>query len=75
MPKNACTVKSQEKPRAIIIASKNLGIEMLTNLCTRDVAAGVIQLAGRRTLVASVYLDITEQPVTEWAREYYLICG
>ena len=48
----------------MIIASESLGLEPLTNLSTRDVAAGIIKISGKRTLVASIYLDINEEVVT-----------
>ena len=53
-------------PRAGICLSKDVTLTSLDSLCNRDCAAGLIKLNGRNTLVASVYLDITQPTIPTW---------
>ena len=54
-----------DKPRAIIITSKELKIEAVSELCSRDIAVGLIKIGGKNTLVASIYMDILKPPISE----------
>ena len=53
-------------PRAAIIASRDLRLNEMTNLCTRDCAVASAKLHGRLVLLASIYLDINKPVVQEW---------
>ena len=46
-------------PRAAIFADKRLKLRELTNLCTKDLAAGVCVIGNKQTMILSAYLDIT----------------
>ena len=54
-----------EKPRALIIASKELKIEAISELCSRDIAVGLLKIGGKNTLIASIYMDILKSPISE----------
>ena len=45
-------------PRAAIFAAKHLLLTEITELSTRDLAAGLCQINGKRTVVISCYMDI-----------------
>ena len=57
---------SQPPPRAAIIASRDLRLTMMDNWCNRDCAVATAVLHGRRTLIASIYLDILKPVVPQW---------
>ena len=64
MPRATSVIASKDCPRALIISSKNLAIQEVSNLCTKDMAVGLVKLGGKQTLIASLYLDITCAPVS-----------
>ena len=47
-------------PRASITASNRLHMAKITELKHRDLAAGLVTLEGKKTVLISVYLDITQ---------------
>jgi hypothetical protein len=65
IPQGMGRIAHLDSPRAAILFSKCLKIEQVTNLCSRDMAVGLVKLAGKQTLLASLYLDITCNPVSE----------
>ena len=71
-------------PRAAIIANKNLNLTALDHWCNKDCAAAIATLNGRRTVIASIYLDIRETVRPLWldnllhmasAKSYPVILG
>ena len=56
----------REPARAGLAASRDLRLTKLDSLCTRDCAAGMAHLKGRRTLVVSAYFDIKKPTVQPW---------
>ena len=68
MPQNAKTIPSDRTghPRASITASNRLQMAEITELKHRDLAAGLVILEGKRTVILSVYLDITQEGVPEY---------
>jgi hypothetical protein len=65
LPKGKLVIKSEDKPRALIIADKEVGLDPVTNLCTRDAAVGLFKSGGKSTVLASIYLDITSNVVSD----------
>ena len=67
LPQNAKTIPSDRTghPRASITASNRLQIAAISELKHRDLAAGLVTLEGKKTVIISVYLDITQDPVPE----------
>ena len=57
-------VASQDSPRAMILGSKNLGIQEVTHLCSKDSAVAFVRMEGRGVLIASAYLDITANVIS-----------
>ena len=59
-PKGSTVIPSHkgDHPRAAIFASKDLKIVEIKELSNRDLAAGVVKLDGRTTVILSLYLDI-----------------
>ena len=45
-------------PRAAIVFSRDIRLTAMDGWCSRDCAVGLIKIAGKQTMVASVYLDI-----------------
>ena len=72
MPPGACVISDksiqpdQPGPRAGIIASRDVKLQAMDAWCHRDCAVAIAPLHGRRTLLASVYLDIREPAVPTW---------
>ena len=67
LPQNAKTIPSDRTghPRASITTSNRLQMAEISELKHRDLAAGLVTLEGKKTVVISVYLDITQDPVPE----------
>ena len=67
LPRNCkfipCTLKEKEC-RAAVIASPNIEIVEISELCTKDSAVAYCNIDNTRILVCSGYLDIT-QPVQQ----------
>ena len=61
--------KGQPAPRAGLVASKDLKLTSMDNWCNRDCAVAVTSLHGRRTILASIYLDITQPAVPPWLEQ------
>ena len=68
MPQNAKTIPVDRigHPRASITASNRLEMSEITELKDRDLAAGLVTLEGKKTVILSVYLDITQEGVPEY---------
>ena len=68
LPQNAKTIPSDRTghPRAAITASTRLQMAEITELKHRDLAAGLVTLEGKKTVIISTYLDITQDPVPEY---------
>ena len=58
--------RGRPAPRAGLVASRDLKLTAMDNWCNRDCAVAVASLHGRRTLIASIYLDITQPTVPLW---------
>ena len=71
MPQNAKTIPSDRfgYPRASITASNRLQMAEISKLKHRDLAAGLITLEGKKTVILSVYLDITKEAVPDHLRK------
>ena len=67
MPQNAKTIPTIRTghPRASITASNRLHMEELSELGHRDLVAGLVTLEGKKTVILSVYLDITQEVIAE----------
>ena len=76
MPQNAKTIPSDRSghPRASITASNRLQMTEISELKHRDLAAGLITLEGKKTVILSVYLDITKEAVPDHLREAIEYC-
>ena len=59
------TLKEKEC-RAAIIASPNIEIVEISELCTKDSAVAYCNIDNSRILVCSGYLDITQPVVQDW---------
>ena len=46
----------------------------ISELKHRDLAAGLVTLEGKRTVIISVYLDITQDPVPEYLAKAITYC-
>ena len=72
LPRNCklvpCTLKEKEC-RAAIIASPNIEIVEISDLCTKDSAVAYCNIDNTRILVCSGYLDIKQPVVQEWMNE------
>ena len=69
MPKKTkiiCPKNCNTQPRAGILYSSDLHVTALDSLCHRDCAVGLTTINGKRTLLASIYLDIKKSPVPQW---------
>ena len=72
MPKGTTAIydksikNGQPGPRAGIVASRDLGLTAVENRCNRDCAVAIARIHGRRTLLASVYMDIHEDIAPAW---------
>ena len=68
LPQNAKTIPNDRTghPRASITASNRLQSAEITELKHRDLAAGLVTLEGKKTVIISVYLDITQDAVPEY---------
>ena len=73
MEKNIPTDRTGH-PRASITASNRLQMAEITELKHRDLAAGLIALEGKKTVILSVYLDITQEAVPEHLRKAIDYC-
>lgn len=58
--------KGQPAPRAAILASRDLKLTAMDNWCNRDCAVAIANIHGRRTLIASIYLDINLPVGPSW---------
>ena len=67
LPQNTKTIPSDRSgnPRASITASNRLQMSEINELSHGDLAAGLITLEGKKTVIMSVYLDITQETVPE----------
>ena len=67
MPQSAKTIPTIRTghPRASIIASNGLHMEELSELGHRDLLAGLVTLEGEKTVIQSVYIDITKKVIAE----------
>ena len=67
MPQNAKAIPAIRTghPRASITASNRLYMEELSELEYRDLVAGLVTLKGKKTVLLSVYLDITKEVIAE----------
>ena len=76
MPQNAKTIPYDRSghPRASITASNRLQMTEISELKHRDLAAGLITLEGKKTVILSVYLDITKEAVPDHLREAIEYC-
>ena len=76
MPQNAKTIPSDRTgdPRASVTASSRLQRAEISELKHRDLAAGLITLEGKRTVIISVYLNITQDPVPDHLRKAINYC-
>ena len=65
LPQNAKTIPSDRTghPRTSITASNRLQMAEIIELKHRDLTAGLITIEGEKTVMLSVYLDITQDPV------------
>ena len=64
----ATTITSSDRtghPRAAITACTRLQMAEISELKHRDLAAGLITLEGKKPVIISIYLDITQDPVPE----------
>ena len=68
MPQNAKTIPMDRTghPRASITASNRLQLAEIIELKHRDLAAGLVTLEGKKTVILSIYLDITQETVSEY---------
>ena len=46
-------------PRAAIVATKDVGLTVLGKWCHRDCAVGLVKIAGKQTVIASIYMDLS----------------
>ena len=60
---------SQPGPRTGIVASNDLRLNPMDNLCTRDCTVAVVKIHGTHTLLASIYLDIKKPVVPQWLEQ------
>ena len=76
IPQNAQTIPADRSghPRASITASNRLQMAEITELRHRDLAAGLITLEGKKTVILSVYLDITQEAVPDHLRKTIEYC-
>ena len=86
LPQNAKTIPTnrQGQPRVSISASNRLHMEEITELSHRDLVAGLVTLEGKKTIILSIYLDITKETIPEFlskaidyckARRYAILIG
>ena len=63
---------------------KRLHMEEITELSNRDLAAGLVTLEGKKTIILSIYLDITKDTIPDFlskaidyckARRYAILMG
>ena len=68
LPQNAKTIPTDKngQPRAAIYTSKALHMEEISELRHRDLAAGLVTLEGKKTVIMSAYLDIKKETVPEF---------
>ena len=68
LPQNAKTIPDDRtgRPRASITASNRLQMSETSDLKHRDLTAGLVTLDGKKTVIISVYLDITQDPVPKY---------
>ena len=68
LPQNTKTIPSDRTghPRASITASTRLQMAEISELKHRDLTEGLVTLEGKKTVIISVYLDITQDPVPEY---------
>ena len=60
---------NQLGPRAGIIASRDLTITAMEGWCNRDCAVAITKIHGKQTIVASIYLDITQPVIPDWLED------
>ena len=67
LPQNSKTIPSDRTghPRASITASNKLQMAEISELKHRDLAAGLVTLEGKKTVIISIYQDITQESVPE----------
>jgi hypothetical protein len=67
LPQNITVFPSNRDggPRASILVSKHMQAKEVTNLVSRDLAVCLVKLDNRTTVIASLYLDITKEVVTQ----------
>ena len=53
-------------PRAGIVVSKDVGLTAMDSWCNRDCAVALTRIAGKQTVVVSLYLDITMEVRQQW---------
>jgi hypothetical protein len=77
VPKGAIAYPSSaygERSRAAIYASKNLNLIELASFCNRDICTVMGKIAGKSTIIVSIYLDILHKkvipPVLDKIMEY-----
>ena len=68
LPQNTKNIPSDRTghPRASITASNRLQMAEISELKHRDLAAGLVTLEGKKTVIISTYLDITQDPVPDY---------
>ena len=76
LPQNAKTIPNDRTghPRASITASSRLQMAEISELKHRDLAAGLVTLEGKKTVIISVYLDITQDPVPDYLTKAINYC-
>ena len=67
LPQNMVVIPSSKmgNPRAGMLLSQSLKAKEVTNLIRRDMAVALVNIHGRSTLIASIYLDIKENTITD----------
>ena len=75
IPKGIDRITFNDKPRAMILASKHLQLKQVTHLCTQDAAVAITKLAGKNTVVASIYLDINLGVITKELQDIVNFAG
>ena len=69
LPRNCKVVPynlREKECRAAIIASPNIEIVEISDLCTKDSAVAYCNIDNKRILVCSGYLDITQPVLQDW---------
>lgn len=77
MPSNTTLVPSNtaiDKPRAALCAARSLKLTEVTELCTRDLAVGIINDGRKPFAVASAYLDINLPVAQDCLNRLALFC-